>query len=164
MSLITTVKNLIIASAVLVLIVPAQASLAAPAEPGDAQVLLEAANKVRTEQGLKPLVLSSLLASSSAMKSQDMASKQYFAHTSPEGLSPWHWFYKAGYKPERSGENLAMVASDITKVTPAWVKSPSHYKNLVNKDFVEVGFSVVKGQYKGKDVLYVTAHFGKRLK
>src|SRR3989338_8766355 len=31
-------------------------------------------------------------AASARMKAEDMANKGYFAHTSPEGLSPWHWF------------------------------------------------------------------------
>ena len=32
------------------------------------------------------------------MKADDMASKNYFAHNTLEGFTPWYWFDKAGYK------------------------------------------------------------------
>jgi uncharacterized protein YkwD len=42
------------------------------------------------------------------MKANDMATLSYFAHTSPSGLTPWHWFAKANYVFSYAGENLAI--------------------------------------------------------
>ena len=49
-----------------------------------------------------------LLSAADDEKADDMAAKSYFAHTSPEGIDPWHWFAQVGYKFTYAGENLAV--------------------------------------------------------
>ena len=41
-------------------------------------------------------------------KADDMATKGYFAHTSPDGKNSWYWFKQAGYTFTYAGENLAL--------------------------------------------------------
>jgi hypothetical protein len=94
------------------------------------------------------------------MKAQDMADKQYFAHTSPEGLNPWHWFEQAGYEYEYAGENLAVDFTDSSDVARAWMNSPTHRENLLKKEYVDVGFAVVSGELNGKKTTLVVALYG----
>ena len=88
-------------------------------------------------------------------KANDMAAKSYFAHTSPEGLTPWHWFFKNGYRFKYAGENLAVNFSDSAEVERAWMNSPGHRANILNGKFTEVGIAISFGKYDGRDVVFV---------
>jgi len=71
-------------------------------------VLTELTNKERVEYNLPVLKESELLKSAAQLKANDMAEKGYFAHTSPEGITPWYWFSQVNYKYKLAGENLAV--------------------------------------------------------
>src|SRR3989338_4718105 len=72
-----------------------------------AAVLVDLANEDRSADGLPALSMSPVLQQAAQMKANDMARKEYFAHESPEGFDPWHWFKQAGYDFRFAGENLA---------------------------------------------------------
>ena len=119
-------------------------------------------NNIRLEQGLNGLATSSELMQAAQMKAEDMAAKGYFAHTSPEGISPWHWFYEAGYKPRLAGENLALSYSLESDIVTAWLNSPGHKRNIVKENYTETGFGVAVGTYNGQAVYYIVELFGHR--
>lgn len=96
------------------------------------------------------------------MKAKDMAENQYFAHTSPTGLTPWYWFTKAGYRFVYAGENLAVNFSESIDVKNAWVASPTHHANLISDKFDEVGIATYQGTYEGQPTTFVVQLFGKR--
>ena len=125
-----------------------------------ASVLIDETNDRRIKNGLSDLRPSPILTAAAQMKSNDMATKSYFAHTSPEGLSPWYWFNEAGYKFNYAGENLAVNFRDSSAVTRAWMNSPSHRANIVNGNFSEIGIATSAGNYKGNKTTYVAQHFG----
>lgn len=125
-----------------------------------AAVLIDQTNEERQESGLNMLVPSALLTASAQLKSDDMARGNYFAHTSPEGLSPWYWFEQAGYKFNYAGENLAVNFRDSGSVTRAWMNSPSHRANIANDNFTEIGIATASGRYKSRNTTFVTQHFG----
>ncbi len=60
-------------------------------------VLVERTNENREDTALLPLARNTVLDTAATLKAEDMAAKEYFAHDSPEGLTPWHWFKEAGY-------------------------------------------------------------------
>ena len=60
----------------------------------------------------------------------DMAEKSYFAHTSPEGLTPWYWITLAGYRFSLAGENLAIDFTESEDVENAWMNSPAHRASI----------------------------------
>jgi hypothetical protein len=92
-----------------------------------------------------------------------MATKGYFSHTSPEGLSPWHWFDTVGYKFMYAGENLAINFSESTDVEQAWMNSPGHRANILNERFTEIGIATAQGTYQGQPTIFVAQMFGKPL-
>src|SRR3989344_6790127 len=89
-------------------------------------VLVQDANESRQTEGLGTLTTNPLLEQATAMTANDMAAKGYFAHTSPEGLTPWHWIIQAGYLFERAGEKLAVNFNGSEDVVRAWMNSPLH--------------------------------------
>ncbi len=118
-------------------------------------------NVNRAKENLSSLKINPILNEAAQLKADDMASKGYFAHTSPEGLTPWHWFDKAGYSFYYAGENLAVNFIDSKDVVDAWMNSPSHRANMINYNFTEIGIGVAKGQYKGGEAIFVVQMFGK---
>jgi hypothetical protein len=89
-----------------------------------------------------------------------MAANEYFAHYSPDGVSPWHWFNRAGYVYAHAGENLAIHFTDSTEVVEAWMKSPAHRANIVDSKYTEIGVGTAKGTYEGYDTVFVVQLFG----
>lgn len=118
-------------------------------------VLTTLTNEARTNQNLPALAESALLNKVAELKVKDMASKSYFAHTSPEGLSPWYWFKEVGYQYAYAGENLAVNFSDSSQITDAWLNSPTHRANIVGRNYREVGTAVGTGMYKGRESMFV---------
>jgi len=49
-----------------------------------------------------------LLEQAAQLKANDMAEKGYFAHTSPDGKTPWEWLKDVSYPFLAAGENLAV--------------------------------------------------------
>jgi hypothetical protein len=94
------------------------------------------------------------------MKAEHMAEHEYFAHVSPDGIDPWYWFHRSGYKFEKAGENLAINFVDSGDVNRAWMDSPGHRANILNGNFTEIGIAAVSGTYKGKKTIYVVQLFG----
>src|SRR6266481_8288367 len=70
-------------------------------------VLIDGTNQSRVANNLQPLKENALLAAAAQEKANDMVANSYFAHTSPAGITPWHWFDAVGYSYEFAGENLA---------------------------------------------------------
>ncbi|MBP6912096.1 MAG: hypothetical protein KBB88_02765 [Candidatus Pacebacteria bacterium] len=125
-------------------------------------VLVDLTNKDRAHNDLKTLALNDTLVEAATLKAQDMAEKSYFAHTSPEGVTPWHWFNEAGYNFLYAGENLAVNYEESIDVDNAWMNSPSHRANILNKNFTEIGIATAEGIYKGKKTTFVVQMFGSK--
>lgn len=123
-------------------------------------VLVDLTNQDRKDNNVKPLVVNPVLEQAAKLKVKDMVSKDYFAHTSPEGLTPWHWFSVAGYKFAYAGENLAVGFSESSDVNQGWLNSPLHKKNIVDAHFTEIGIATMDGKRNGRDTTYVVQLFG----
>jgi hypothetical protein len=124
-------------------------------------VLDELTNQNRQAQNLNILTVNPVLNRVAELKAKDMAEKSYFAHTSPEGKSPWYWFNQAGYKYEFAGENLAVDFTDSKDVTLAWMNSPTHKANIVKSTYTEMGTGVATGTLDGKQTIFVAQVFGR---
>lgn len=120
-------------------------------------------NKARAENSIQPVKISPLLSEAAQLKADDMATKGYFAHTSPEGNTPWYWFKKVGYEYSYAGENLAINFFESKEVVDAWMKSPIHRENILNKKFTELGIGIAAGTYEGRQAVFVVQMFGKPL-
>lgn len=123
-------------------------------------VLVDLANGDRASNNIGGLTVDPLLTEAAQAKANDMASKGYFAHISPQGLDSWYWFKEVGYNFEYAGENLAVDFSDSTDVNNAWLNSPSHRENIMNGHFTQIGIATAAGYYQGHPTVFVVQMFG----
>jgi hypothetical protein len=122
-------------------------------------MLVDLANTDRSSNHVGTLIENPALTAIAQAKANDMAKKGYFAHTSPEGKSPWYWFTQGGYVFSYAGENLAVDFSDSADVERAWMNSPTHRANLLNQHFTEIGIATAVGTYEGHQTTFVVQEF-----
>ena len=127
-------------------------------------VLTTLTNEQRIANNLPTLSPNELLEKAAQMQADDMATKGYFAHTSPDGKSPWYWLELAGYEYSYAGENLAVNFFESEDVAKAWMNSPKHKSNIIKKNFTEIGIATSTGMYKGKNAVFVVQFFGTPIK
>jgi len=122
--------------------------------------LLAGTNAQRAQAGLEPLTINSELSAAAAAKASDMLAKNYWAHNSPTGATPWDFIVGSGYHYTVAGENLAKNFSDSPTVVNAWMASPTHRANIIKPSYKEVGFAVVNGKLNGEETTLVVQMFG----
>jgi hypothetical protein len=118
-------------------------------------VLSALTNEERQAEQLPTLAVNPLLTEAAEMKANNMATLGYFAHTSPEGKTPWYWIEQVGYDYQYAGENLAINFSDSQDVTNAWMASPTHRANIVKGQYTEIGTGIATGLYQGRETVFV---------
>ncbi|MFA6410738.1 MAG: CAP domain-containing protein [Candidatus Buchananbacteria bacterium] len=117
-------------------------------------------NQSRIEAGVSPLVQDEILAKFAQEKGGDMIARNYFAHDTPEGKRPWQWINKGEYDYVYAGENLAMDFTEAEDVHDAFMKSPSHRKNILNEKYKDVGIAVLNGELDGHKTILLVEFFG----
>ncbi|QQR50306.1 CAP domain-containing protein [Candidatus Nomurabacteria bacterium] len=128
-----------------------------------ASVLVDLTNIDRSLDNKPTLTIDPLLTKAANLKIDDMIAKNYFAHTSPQGVTPWYWFDVAGYRFRYAGENLAVNFANSGDIEHAWMNSISHRDNLLNENFTDIGIAVKEGMYQGAKSIFVVELFGKPL-
>ena len=88
--------------------------------------VLTLVNQERSKIGLKPLQMDWELARVARMKSQDMAQKNYFSHTSPTYGSPFDMMKQFGINFRTAGENIASGQPTPKEVMESWMNSQGH--------------------------------------
>lgn len=151
------IKGLVITFAILL---PTEAFLVPDVLEAQAKKIVDLTNAVRVQKGLPELAYVAPLNTSADAKANDMVSQSYFSHTGPHNHTLAYFLNQANYKYRVAGENLAMGFSDADSVVNAWIKSPSHYSNLIDTDFSQIGIGVEAGYYDGQPTVYVAQHFG----
>jgi uncharacterized protein YkwD len=152
--LLMTVK---IVSISLVAIAPA---LHVEASAISTNTIVSLANEARVSAGLNALAQNSLLTKAAQNKANDMLARQYFAHNTPTGETPWSFIKAVGYSYVTAGENLAIDFQEAESVQTAWMNSPGHRANILNKSFQEIGIGIAKGSYNGHETTIVVQMFG----
>ncbi len=117
-------------------------------------------NQQRVANGLAPLRLDARLNQSASLKAANMFAENYWAHVSPSGIQPWHWFTEAGYPYSYAGENLAKDFDTTAGTIQGWMNSPGHRANILNANYTDVGFAVQNGTLVGGETTLVVAHYG----
>lgn len=121
--------------------------------------LIHFVNYDRVIRGRAPLATSSLLDVAAQKKANDMMTNGYFAHYSPYGVSPWHWFTEVGYYFTHAGENLAMNFYTPKSVEAAWMASPAHRANVLRSLYTQIGLGIAHGTYEGKPTTFIVELF-----
>ena len=107
--------------------------------------VLDLVNEERAKNGLKPLVWSDELANVARKHSQDMATRNFFSHTNPDGLSPFDRIKNAGISYRAAGENIAAGQTTPEAVMESWMNSSGHRANILNGNYTQLGVGCVKG-------------------
>ena len=124
--------------------------------------VIEYTNQNRLENGgLAALKENPVLDEAAKYKLEDLFKKQYFEHISPSGAGPADLAKVAGYAYISIGENLAMGNfKDDQELVTAWMNSPGHRANILDKKFTEIGVAVGRGTYQGKQTWIAVQEFG----
>ena len=117
--------------------------------------MLELINAERVEVGLAPLGADLELTIVARQHSVDMFARGYFAHTTPEGRSPFDRISAADIPFLTAGENLAL-APTLRIAHTGLMNSPGHRANILRPEFGRVGIGIIDGGARG---LMVTQNF-----
>jgi uncharacterized protein YkwD len=140
---------------------PPAASPAAPtrsaAPPAPEAQVLALVNVERARAGCAPVTPDARLATAAHAHSADMAGRNYFAHTDPDGYDPGRRITAAGYRWSTYGENIASGFRDPDSVMTGWMNSPGHRRNILDCRFRNLGVGLA---YDGRHYPYWTQDFG----
>lgn len=128
-----------------------------------------AANGIAIDEGIsgqlditpkQAVALNTILNATAHAHSQDMIARNYFAHNTPEGLSPFDRITNAGYVFAAAGENLAWrgtpgVLDEASTVeqqhtdlfVDTGIADRGHRVNMLNNAYREIGIGIVRGDY-----------------
>lgn len=110
--------------------------------------MLNLVNQERQAAGLQPLQADPELTEVARKHSADMFARGYFAHDTPEGLSPFDRMKAANVQFLTAGENLAL-APTISVAHTGLMNSPGHRANILRREFGRVGIGVMDGGMRG---------------
>jgi uncharacterized protein YkwD len=117
------------------------------------QLALDLVNRSREEHGLSPLRLEDALAEAAEAHAEDMASRGYFAHESPEGGTVMDRYRAAGGSAGKLvAENIAQCRNCavgrrlIEDFHRGWMESPGHRANILSPGLDRFGFGLAAGR------------------
>ncbi|HZN05229.1 MAG TPA: CvpA family protein [Pyrinomonadaceae bacterium] len=112
------------------------------------QRMLDLVNSERVANGLQPLAPDPELTEVARRHSADMFARGYFAHDTPEGLSPFDRMKDANVRFLVAGENLAL-APTVSVAHTGLMNSPGHRANILRPQFGRVGIGIMDGGMRG---------------
>lgn len=104
--------------------------------------MLEMVNSERTQRGLRPLVVDPVLTALARLKSHDLVTNRYFAHTSPTFGSPFEMMRAAGVSFRAGAENLSS-AGNVYVSHYRLMNSDGHRRNILRSDLTHIGIGIV---------------------
>ncbi len=112
-------------------------------------------NEERAKQNLPPLQADSAMAAVAREHSEDMFTRGYFSHISPEGQTPDERIREHHIGFIVAGENLAL-AQTLSIAHTGLMNSPGHRANILQRSFGRVGIGIIDGGIYG---LMITQEF-----
>jgi uncharacterized protein YkwD len=124
--------------------------------------LLDTSNQHRSQNHETTLKLNQQLSAAAQAKANDMATRNYWSHDTPDDQAPASFVTNAGYNYQITGENLAYGFADAKEAVAGWMNSPAHRANLLNNKYQDVGFGVAQSaNYQGEGpTTIVVAEYG----
>lgn len=99
-------------------------------------------NAERAKAGCAAVTADDRLTTAARGHSTDMAARNYFSHTTPEGVAFSTRITNAGYRWSRAGENIAKGQPTPAEVMTAWMNSAGHKANILTCAFKNIGVGV----------------------
>jgi uncharacterized protein YkwD len=120
-------------------------------------------NAQRIQRDRRPLAANRKLATAARGHVRDMLERSYFSHDGLDGSAFVDRIRATGYISGASdwlvGENLAWgtgVLATPREIMKAWMASPGHKANILERDYREIGIAVVPGNPVQTDGLGAT--------
>ena len=107
--------------------------------------VLNLVNEERAKYNVAPLKWDDSLAALAESHCEDMIDRNFFAHNTPDGQTPFDRMKAAGKTYSSAGENIAAGQSSPQNVMDSWMNSPGHRKNILNPDFEYIGVGLARG-------------------
>jgi uncharacterized protein YkwD len=98
-----------------------------------------------------PLSRQQQLTNSARVHSKDMGDRNYFAHESQDGRSPFDRMQSAGFSGLTMAENISAGQPTPRQVVDGWMKSPGHCENIMNGSLTMLGvgyYLAPSGKYR----------------
>jgi len=112
-------------------------------------------NAVRSINGVGILEWSEKAHISTTKHCLDMIERDYFAHISPDGVTPFTRMKNEGINYSLAGENLAFGFYDAINSVQAWYNSKTGHRENLLDDYLYVGVGVA---FKG-NAMYIAQNF-----
>ena len=112
------------------------------------QQLLQLVNKERAAMGLVKVVADEALQNAALKHAEDMFTRGYFSHDTPEGIDPFERMTHLHIHFKAAGENLAH-SNTLLSAHTGLMKSPGHRANILNAHFGRLGIAILDGGNKG---------------
>lgn len=130
-------------------------------EPVDRKAPIIAAINAQRISARTPVLTESVALEAIAQShAGDMASRGFFSHTDPDGVTFQQRVDASGYAGTANAENLALTSHAAVTVVAGWMDSSAHRANLLNDRYVAVGVGIADGVWQGIPVVFVVAVFG----
>ena len=128
------------------------------------QTIHEEVNHRRRFHGLETLPFDHHLVGIARAHSCDMACRDFFAHESPDGMTPADRYRRMGHDPRPVGENISKryptsgSSTDkiATRVVDGWMNSQGHRENILKSQWRAEGIGVFRAT---DGVILVTENF-----
>lgn len=105
-----------------------------------------------------PLTVNASLHCAARVHSKDMADRNFFSHTNPDGEDPFDRMAEAGYGSyAQQGENIAAGTMTAKDTVDGWLASDGHCANMLDPTYREIGVGAYEGP--GEYVYYWTQNF-----
>ncbi|MCC7479052.1 CAP domain-containing protein [bacterium] len=108
-----------------------------------ADAIVSGVNAQRQKAGLPALAHNTQLERLGQAHARDMALRDYFSHTSLEGLEPWERL--SALNPpayDHAGESNAKGQESASEVVNGWMTSPGHREIILNPLYTHIGVGV----------------------
>jgi uncharacterized protein YkwD len=122
--------------------------------------MLARVNRERAAHGLAPLRRHPRLDDAAQAHAQDMFTRRYYSHDTPEGKSAMDRIQAVGYRARYAGENIARGQYSVDEVMDGWMESKTHREHLLSPIFDDVGFGLAFGKNPGGYEILWVQNFG----
>ncbi|MGB6297867.1 MAG: CAP domain-containing protein [Rivularia sp. (in: cyanobacteria)] len=115
---------------------------------------LSLVNRDRTLNNLSSLQEDKILSRAAQLHAEDMLSRKYFDHVSPEGTTPrQRYVIVGGSQPLGVGENIAkggakglgLTYGELERWQRGWMYSNGHRANLLTPEYKKFGYGIAVG-------------------
>lgn len=114
-----------------------------PQVRNDAELqMVSGLNTERRMAGLQPVEVDVRLTEIARSHADDMLRRNYFSHSSPDGLSPFDRMRAAHYDFTYAAENIALAQGEAAAELALWNSEP-HRKNILGEHYRRIGVGVV---------------------